>query len=626
MRALRSNILLWWVMMGGACAFAQAIPVPLTQVRLYDFIDELATDGIIQINEAARPFTQRQVVQMLTTAQQQDSLLDYRQRKDLYFYLNELALARDTIYDAALPQAAIIEGKHNRLGAVQWTNHRTFNLSLVDPQFSYMTPDKKFKMQIRPILGMDVYASKKGAIFKRWWGAELTMDIVHHVSIWGSLRDISYNGKWALSSKYFPTDMDKMYGARLTQPAFLNNLSGVEYKEATYGGDFSDSKGGLSVYDWWGSLSVSRENIRWGDAYHCSNILSGRNPAVPQVSLQLTPVWWFQFDYFHAWLISNTLNPSDYYIENLRSVNNTLVTDTVYRPRSKFMAANMFTFMPCRWVHFSVGNSIVYAEQSPQALYFIPIAFFKSLDHLMTKGTGTQNQNSQVFATITVRPVQHLKLYTSLYADEVKWERFKPSNPANNPISYLVGMDWSGWPVKGLSLKAEFMRSYIGCYTNSVDAIEYTSNSYLMGHYMGDNAQSTFVEISYRPLRGMTVALSLTDNIRFNQYRYWRNGIGYAIEQKPFDRNIFRMTECSAKMMYEVHPNMFLRAEITYNRAKGYDNTDVRTVSKQGKSQTYTNAEIGEVLNTAQGYLNTFCPAYLQGNNLTAMLGFSFGF
>ena len=32
-------------------AMGQHIPVPLTQVRLYDFIDELLTDGIICLRE-----------------------------------------------------------------------------------------------------------------------------------------------------------------------------------------------------------------------------------------------------------------------------------------------------------------------------------------------------------------------------------------------------------------------------------------------------------------------------------------------------------------------------------------------------------------------------------------------
>ena len=60
----------------------------------------------------------------------------------------------------------------------------------------------------------------------------------------------------------------------------------------------------------------------------------------------------------------------------------------------------------------------VYAERNVQAAYFIPIAFYKSLDHLLTKGLATENQNSQAFATITVRPTDHLRLYGSFFIDE----------------------------------------------------------------------------------------------------------------------------------------------------------------------------------------------------------------
>jgi hypothetical protein len=577
---------------------AQNIPVPLTSVRIYDFLDELATDGYIRLNEAVRPFTRRQVAEMLQQAQAADSLMNKRQRDDLNFYLNEFSLERDTM----------------RTGFVQYTNHRTFNLSLCDPQFSYLTPNKLFKMQLRPILGMDVYAARRGAIIKRWWGAELQMDIAHHVSVWGSLRDISWNGKVGLSSSYYPDIYAKIDGAKLTKPQYLNNLAGVQYKEANYGGDFSDSKGGISIYAWFGSVSLSRENIRWGDAYHCSNILSGRNPAVPQLSLQLTPVWWLQFDWLHAWLVSNVPSKEDYYVENENIDVNTkqVIQSREYRQRSKYMSANMLTFMPCKWVHFSFGNSIVYAENNPQAMYFIPIAFYKSLDHLFTKGTGTENQNSQVYATITVRPVEHLKLYGSFYADEIKWERFKSSNPQNNPVSYLVGFDWTGWPVKGLGLKGEFMRSYIACYTHSIDAIAYTSNSYNMGHYMGDNAQNIFVELSYRPVRGMQVALSYSDDTKFNQYLYLRKDVGNAISQKPFDQVIYRNRTVSADFVYEVHPNMFLTAALAYNSAKGYDRLEPTCNS--------------EVTGTAQNMLDRFCPLYYHGSNVSARVGFSFGF
>lgn len=579
---------------------AQAIPVPMQYTEVYDYIDELMTDGVITRQTAVRPYTRKQVADMLVEAQQADSILNRRQKKDLAFYLNVFALERDTI----------------STNFVQYTDRRTFNLSLANPQFSYLTKNKLFKMSIEPILGMDLYGSKKGLIIKRWWGADLKMDIAHHVSIWGSLRDISYNGTAALSDKYFANDYAKIDGAKITKPGYLNNLAGVQYKEANYGGDFSDSKGGISLYSWWGSIALQRENIRWGDSYHCSNVLSGRNPAVPMLSLQLTPCRWFQFDYFHAWLVSNVLDSTNYYVENTTTGG----TYKHYRPANKFMAANMFTFMPIKYVSFSFGNSVVYAERNVQAAYFIPFAFYKSLDHLLTKGLSVENQNSQLFGSLSVRPWDHIQLYTSIYVDEFKLARLKKSNPENNLVSYLVGFNWSGWPLTGLSLKGEFMRSYIACYTHSINVLTWASNGYNMGHYMGDNAQSIYVELAYRPIRGMRLKLTYTNDTKFNSYAYLRRGgkdggISQTIAQKPFDKAIYRNDEVALDGIYEVHPNMYLRVNLTYNNARGYDNLE----------QTIVSEDAGEKC-TAQYYLNKFCPVYYQGHNFTAVVGFSFGF
>lgn len=578
--------------------WAQNIPVSLSYTKVYDFIDELIMDGVVTNQTAIRPYTRNQIADMLTQAQRADSLLSNRQQNELKFYLNEFALENDLMVD----------------NFVQYTDRRTFSLSLADPQFSYKSLNNMFKMRIRPILGGDVMLSKKGAIIQRWWGAEIQMDIAKHLSIWGSLRDNSWNGNW-LNTDYFPADYARINGARIhygasQQTPALSNIPGVQYKEATYGGDFSDSKGGINLYSWWGSIGIQRENIRWGDSYHSSNILSGRNPAVPMITLQLTPCKWFQFDYFHAWLVSNVLDSTYYYLENTTNGNASLKN---YRSYNKFMAANMFTFTPIKHLSISLGNSIVYAEQSLQVAYLIPIAFYKSLDHLLTKGVRTQNQNSQVFASISVRPINHLQLYGSFFLDEVKFSRFKLSEPENNPISYLVGFNWSGWPIDGLSLKGEFMRSYIACYTHSIDVLTWASNSYNMGHYMGDNAQSIYAELAYRPVRGLLLKLSYTNDMKYNSYSYLRYNISETIAQKPFDHCIYRNDEIRFDGIYEAHPNMYLRLSIGYNNAQGFDNL---------KSDPLPSEYIG----TAQQYLDAFCPLYYQGKNLTISGSFSFGF
>ena len=606
---MKKLFVILFVMAGGLLSVAQNIPVPLTQVHIYDFIDELITDGVITQQTAVRPYTRKQVANMLTEAQSADSLLNNRQKKDLAFYLNEFALECDTMVN----------------NFVQFTDHSTYNISLADPQFSYRTKDSMFKLRLRPILGADVTASKKGVILHRWYGAELQMDIANHLSIWGSLRDNSWSGDW-LSKKYYSDDNARMYGARIhygasqTQPA-LTPLAGIQYKEASYGGDFSDSKGGINLYSWWGSIGLQRENIQWGAAYHSSNILSGRAPAVPMITLQLTPCDWFQFDYFHAWLVSNLIDSTYYYSENTTK-DGVLVKE--YRPMNKFMAANMLTFTPIKQLSISVGNSVIYSERNIQAAYLIPIAFYKSLDHLLTKGIATQNQNSQVFASLSVRPVKHLHLYGSFYLDEFSLSRLKPSNKERNPISYLVGFNWSGWPVKGLSLKGEFMRSYIACYTHSIESLTWQSNSYDMGHYLGDNAQSIHAELSYRPIRGMIIKMSYTNDTKYNSYAYLRNyrngsevirdgGISQTISQKPFDQAIFRNETIQLTGMYEVHPNMFLSLSVDYNHARGFDNLNPNAIPSE---------DIGD----AQYYLNKYMPLYQQGKNLMVSAVFSFGF
>lgn len=578
--------------------WAQNIPVALNYTKVYDYIDELITDGIVVNQTALRPYTRNQIADMLMQAQKADSLLSNRQRNELKFYLNEFALENEMMVD----------------NYIQYTDHRTFSLSLVDPQFSYKSLNNMFKFRIRPILGADITGSKKGVLVQRWWGAEVQMDIAKHLSIWGSLRDNSWNGNW-LNKDYYPSSGSRIYGARIhygasqVMPA-LSPLAGVQYKEASYGGDFSDSKGGINLYSWWGSIGIQRENISWGNAYHSSNILSGRNPAVPMITLQLTPCKWFQFDYFHAWLVSNVLDSTTYYLENTTQGVNALPN---YRPYNKFMAANMFTFTPIKQLSVSLGNSIVYAEQTIQAAYLIPIAFYKSLDHLLTKGIRTQNQNSQAFASISLHPVNHLHLYGSFFVDEIKFSRFKPSEPENNPISYLVGFNWSSWPIDGLSLRGEFMRSYIACYTHSIDVLTWESNSYNMGHYMGDNAQSIYGELAYRPVRGLLLKLSYTHDTKYNSYAYLRDNISETIAQKPFDQPIYRNQEVRLDGIYEPHPNMYMTLSIGYNNAQGFDNIK-------------TNALPSELLGSAQYFLDRFCPLYYQGKNLTISAAFSFGF
>jgi hypothetical protein len=550
--------------------YAQDIPEHISYTRIYDYLDELANDGVIDLNSVTKPYARTYITEKLLQAQSHKNQLNKRQQDDLKFFLNDFALEQDK-----LPDTQLNLSRTDQLTA-----------ALVQPAFNYK--DTIFRARITPILGMEVTKNGNGTIIKRWYGADFQTMIGKHLSIYGSLRDISIDG------------------ALLSQATYLNDYPGYEYKEATGGGDYSDSRGGVK-YSWnWGSVGFVKDNVIWGDNYHGSNILSGRAPSFPMLTFHLKPTKWFDFQYFHGWLVSNVIDSTRYYVNNLGVKE--------YRMTNKFMAANMFTFTPIRSLDLSIGNSIIYAEETVQPAYFIPFAFYKSIDHTLTKGLGIENQNSQVFLNLSSRNIKHLHLFTSIFIDDLMWSRFLPSNPERNPISVKAGADLSNFPIKNLSLIGEFTQTNIITYKHFVPALTYASNGYNLGSYLGDNSREIYLALCYKPIRGLDFSLSYVNAEHGNEYNYINidNIINPILSQPVLGSITWSNNTVGLNATYEIFNNAYAILNIAYSDIKGYNLT--------------TTPIAGEVRKTAQGYLDLFTPAYLQGKNTTITAGFSFGF
>lgn len=571
---MRKIILLLFCAFAISNIFSQDIPEHISYTRIYDYLDELASEGVIEINSTVKPYSRQFIVEKLLQAQTHNEQLNKRQNDDLHFFLNEFALEQNM-----LPE--------NKLNLV---NKETSTLAFIQPAFHYK--DSIFRARITPIIGMTVTHNSNGNITKRWYGAEFQAMMGKHLSVYGSLRDISIQGQL------------------LARPGYLNDFPGYEYKESSGGGDYSDSRGGIN-YAWnWGSVGLVKDNVVWGDNYHGSNILSGRAPSFPMITLHLKPTKWFEMQYIHGWLVSNVADSSHYYLENGTTIH--------YRPANKFLAANIFTFTPVKHLNVSVGNSIVYAENNVQAAYLLPFAFYKSMDHSMTKGLGVENQNSQVFFNVSSRNIKHLHLFTSVYADEINFARFKPSSAEKNPVSIKVGANLSNFPIQNLSVIGEFTRSNIINYKHSIPVLTWASNSYNLGNYLGDNSQEMYLALRYKPIRGLDLNLSFMDAKHGNEYEYLRrnesraDAISKIISQPALGEITWSNKTIGFNAQYEVFSNAYALINVMYTDIRGYD-LDSTPID-------------GEVRETAQGYLDMFTPAYLQGKNTTITVGFSIGF
>ena len=77
MKSIRSIICVCAIIFS-MMAHAQRIPQALEYTEIYDFIEELTTDGIIQSNAAIKPYSRHYIAQLLQQAYKNDSLLTKR--------------------------------------------------------------------------------------------------------------------------------------------------------------------------------------------------------------------------------------------------------------------------------------------------------------------------------------------------------------------------------------------------------------------------------------------------------------------------------------------------------------------------------------------------------------------
>lgn len=543
----------------------QNIYVHLKEVELYSFIDELANEKLIELNSVVKPYTRKQVCDWLTTAAASTGL-STRQKKQIDFYLKEYTLYSS---DSVNPYGS---SKLNLIG--KWTNKSALQLN----QLGYFYKDDLFTFSVKPIWGIDYKSNDSGSVRHFWGGLSANATVGDHWGIYASLRDNSTTEIVAFPS-YFSMD------------------EGGNYKVGEGGrpgGDYSEMRGGIT-YSWsWGDFGLVKDHLSVGNNYHGANILSGRTPSYAMMKLHLKPAKWFDFNYHHGWLVSED-------IDSARSYYSTAGTyKAVYR--QKYIATNLFTFIPWKGVNFSLGNSIIYTDLGgPHPAYFIPFMFYKSIDH--TLNHNIENQNSQMFTDLSIRAIKHLHLYGTLYVDEFKKDRVTIDS-LHNFFSIKTGARLSNWPVKNVSLTFEFTRSSAMSYKHTVAALAYSSNKYNLGHYLGDNSQETYLSIDVKPLPRLYLKAEYFYAMHGDDYIY-NFYMGYDPTNIPIVENLtWSNHTLGIYATYELLNDVFVKFYYVSSNIKGFDQNGL----------------------SAQDYLDKFSPVFYQGKKNTFGIGFNMGF
>lgn len=512
-------------LIGNINTYSQELPHSIKNTGVYDFLDELANNKIIEINSAVKPYSRLYIAKKLEEAEDKSDQLNTRQQKELHFYMRDFG--KETRNDGEKMKNG--EGqKRNGIGG-QWPDGRM-------DLFYYK--DSLFSVTINPILGAELFSNSAGSA--TYWR--------------NGLEARGYLGKWG----FYASLRDNHEKPLLGKPEYLTQREGGHLKGST---DWSEMCGGVT-YAWkWGNIGLVKDGSEWGSNYNGANIFSGRNPSFTQLKLKLNPVRWFDFNYFHGWLNSMVVDSTKSFM-----VTNSYGSDYREVYHKKFIAANIFTFTPLRNLNISAGNSIIYDADNVNPSYLIPLFFYKSVDHSQT--SGIDNMNSQMFLDISSRQIKHLHLYASMFIDELSVKRIT-KNDEWNFFSYKAGFRISNFPVENLSFTTEFTYTYPLTFQHYVPTTTYESSRYNLGHYLKDNAREWYLAFDYKPLRALNINIFFIDAIRGPDFT--ASG-GSRLGNPPLASVEWHNTSAGLKANYQVINDLYTWFSASYNHISGNKN------------------------------------------------------
>jgi hypothetical protein len=543
---------------------SHSVPEHISNKPLYDFLDELANDQLIDLVSVIKPYSRPYIAGKLNEADRQRERLSIRQRRELDMYLDDFAMERNTAVGS-------------RLALVQMDT--TFLWSLLPPTFNYR--DSLFRFNLKPIYGIRYFTNDNGNIRHTWGGLAVNAYIGNNWAVWASLRD------------------NQQMGSRLARPLYLTQELGGNYKGVTgggVGGEYSEMRAGIS-WSWeWGNLSLEKDHLEWGDNYNGASILSGRTPSYAMIKLQMSPSPWLDFIYHHGWLVSQVVDSVHSYFpvpgDPLK---------TFYQ--NKYIAANMFNITPIERFNISVGNSIIYSERTVQPIYMIPFMFFKSAVHTQTAGVRGHNHNSAFFVNVSSRQIKHLHLYGTWFVDEFSITRIRDDDRTNF-TSTKAGFRLSNWPMNNVAMTVEYTYTFPKTFQHRTPVTTYETNNFNLGHYLRDNSRELYLGIQLKTVKGLLLEVSYLKAEKGNVVPYVYNS-PMPVDSDPFmDEVVWSNNTFAFKSRYLFFNNFSAFIELYSSDIRGYD-VDGRP---------------------SQDYLNMFTPDLFHGKNNTMVFGVQLGF
>lgn len=440
---------------------AQTIYVP-TNDAIYDFLERAHLRSLSTYSEAVTPVSRLLIAKYLKEISEQFYHLTKTEQDELAYFKQE--------YHQELLQIG------------------EKNLSEQDRWRLLQYRDSLFRLDLNPKVG-GILAKD---VIHRWYGIDFIGSITSSLGYSFHFKDNIENGSNITTDTRFTSIPKK----NVTLHPDANTIN---YDKTTTS---------LTLDFSWLRIGVAQDNVEWGSGYRGKLILSSKPSPFPFLRMEFRPTNWLHFYYIHGWLKSNILDTLKSYDTQVSGMPRNVYHD-------KYIAAHLIDLkLSTNW-EVAFGESIVYSDMGPQLIFLIPINFFRSADHYLTShGIGDGN-NSQFFADVQYWGLRNIKLYGTIFIDEIDLDNIFNVNRSRNQVGGTLGMRLIGLPTPDVDIRFEYTRIMPWIYSNFAQTQTYENDGELLGHYLGDNCDQIFIEVQWR----------LSSSLRVNGYLdYVRKG------------------------------------------------------------------------------------------------------
>lgn len=392
--------------------------------------------------------------------------------------------------------------------------------------------DEENTVTIEPMLGYRVFADKDGQRFsRRSNGLKMFGQIGDHVTFFASAIDNLERGK----------TIDKKKELERTNGFVISS------SKPTNGFDFDEAQ--LQIGFHWGGTQLFLEKLRtrWGYAESGNIVLSEKAPSFPQARLVVRIAKNLKFTYLLASLYSDLIDSAVSYRDPISGS-----FRKVYR--SKYLASHVLEYAPVSALNIAIGESVVFSDRF-QAVYLLPLMFFRMAEH-----ENRDTDNAQLFAGARYTFPGVCSLYGTLFIDDMNSDMiFSEQN--TNIVAWTLGGRFIDVGLNNLDCTVEYTRLNPWTYTHEYDAASYTSHGYLLGHWLGQNADILSASVQYRWWRSLWLTFhaqalrkGLLGPPSVHYTQPWA--------QKFLEGPLFRQSQVGLKMKWEVYRYLSLDADV----------------------------------------------------------------